>query len=165
MIPWANRVNELMSRPEYKKVVESLANIHADKGYKVLTVCDRTEFLEDMHNRTLDRSVLVIGTTKDRDGQHKLLKENERDILWGAISIYKEGISENYLSCLILGTPINNDPMLKQLIGRILRLHPGKLTPLIIDIVLKGVTARKQAATRAGRYARKGYIVRLLDLS
>ena len=94
MIPWANRVNELMSRPEYREIVESLANIHADKGYKILAVCDRTEFLEDMHNRTLDRSVLVTGSTKDRDAQHKLLREEERDILWGAISIYKEGISE-----------------------------------------------------------------------
>ncbi len=165
MIPWANRVNELMSRPEYREIVESLCNTYADKGHKVLLVCDRTEFLEDMHNRMLDRSVLVTGNTVNRDEQHKLLRKNERDILCGAISIYKEGISENYLSCLILGTPINNDPMLKQLIGRVVRKYPEKLTPVIIDIVLKGATARRQAATRAGRYARKGYTVKLLDLS
>ena len=165
MIPWANRVNELMSRPEYRDLVEALCNTYADKGHKVLLVCDRTEFLEDMHQRMLDRSTLVIGTTKDRDEQHKLLRENERDVLCGAISIYKEGISENYLSCLVLGTPVNNDPMLKQLIGRVIRKHPGKPTPVIIDIVLKGATARRQAATRAGRYARKGYTVKLLELT
>lgn len=165
MIPWANRVNELMSRPDYRELVVKLANVHADKGHKVLVVCDRTEFLEMGHQRTLDRSVLVTGNIDDRDKQHKELREDEKDILWGAISIYKEGISENYLSCLILGTPINNDPMLKQLIGRILRLWEGKPTPLIIDIVLKGATARRQAATRAGRYVKKGYKVRLLDLT
>lgn len=165
MIPWANRVNELMARPDYKELVTSLAEKFADKGHKVLAVCDRTEFLEDSHYRTQDRSVLVTGETKNRDEQHRLLREDERDILWGAISIYKEGISENYLSCLILGTPVNNDPMLKQLIGRVIRKHPNKLTPVIIDIVLKGATARKQAATRAGRYARKGYKVTLIDLT
>jgi superfamily II DNA or RNA helicase len=165
MIPWANRVNELVDRPEYRELVQTLANVHADKGHKVLVVSDRTEFLEDMHNRTLDRSVLVTGSTKDRDEQHRLLREDECDILWGAISIYKEGISENYLSCLILATPVNNDPMLKQLIGRILRKWPNKLTPLIIDIALKGTTAKKQAATRAGRYSRKRYMIKLLDLA
>lgn len=168
MIPWANRVNELMARPEYRELVEALANNYADKGHKVLVVSDRTEFLEDMHQRTLDRSVIVTGEVKsveERDARHTLLRENERDILWGAISIYKEGISENYLSCLILATPINNDPMLKQLIGRVVRKWPDKPTPVIIDIVLKGATARRQAATRAGRYARKRYTVKLLDLS
>ena len=165
MIPWANRVNELMSRPEYREIIEALCNTYADKGHKVLLVCDRTEFLEDMHQRLLDRSVLITGETKNRDELHNLLRNEERDILCGAISIYKEGISENYLSCLILGTPINNDPMLKQLIGRVVRKYPGKITPVIIDIMLKGATARRQAATRAGRYARKGYTVKLLELT
>ena len=86
-------------------------------------------------------------------------------ILYGAISIYKEGISENYLSCLVLGCPINNDPLLEQLIGRIQREHPEKLTPIIIDIILKGATAKKQARNRAGHYMRKGYKVTHLDLS
>lgn len=165
MIPWANRVNELVDRPEYLDLVSSLAERHADLGHIVLVVSDRTEFLDRCHNRSGDRSVMIVGTTKDRDEKHQLLRNKERDILYGAISIYKEGISENYLSCLVLGAPINNDPLLEQLIGRIQREYPNKLTPLIIDIVLKGATARKQAATRAGRYMREGYKVTLIDLS
>jgi superfamily II DNA or RNA helicase len=165
MIPWANRVNELVDRPEYLDLVTALAEKHADIGHMVLVVSDRVEFLDRCNNRSADRAVMVYSQTKNRDEIHQLLANRERDILYGSISIYKEGISLNYLSCLVLATPVNNDPLLKQLIGRVQREHPGKLTPLIIDIVLKGATAKKQAKNRAGHYIRQGYKVTHIDLS
>jgi superfamily II DNA or RNA helicase len=165
MIPWANRVNELVERPEYLELVTRLAEDHANIGHKVLLVSDRTEFLEKCAYKCGDRAALIIGSTKDRDELHNELRNDMRDILCGALSIYKEGISEEYLSCLVLGAPINNDPLLEQLIGRIKRKYPNKMTPLVIDIVLKGATARKQAAARAGHYMRNGYKVTLLDLT
>jgi superfamily II DNA or RNA helicase len=165
MIPWANRVNELCDRPEYVDLVTSLANRMADLGHMVLVVSDRTEFLDRCNNRSGDRSIMIIGTTKDRDELHQELERKERDILYGAISIYKEGISLNFLSCLILGAVINNDPLLEQLIGRVQREHPGKLTPVLVDIVLKGATAKKQSRNRAAYYIRNGYKVTHLDLT
>jgi len=165
MIPWANRVNELVDRPEYLDLITAVANRMADLGHMVLLVSDRTEFLDRCNNRLGDRSVMIIGPTKNRDELHKELKREERDILCGAISIYKEGISLDFLSCLILGAPTNNDPLLEQLIGRILRIYPDKLTPIIVDIILKGATAKKQARTRAAHYMRNGYKITHLDLS
>lgn len=165
MIPWANRVNELVDRPEYLDLITSLANRMADIGHMVLLVSDRTEFLDRCNNRLGDRSVLVTGDTKNRDEIHQLLYNREVDILNGAISIYKEGISLNFLSCLILGAPTNNDPLLEQLIGRILRLDKGKLTPIVVDIILKGNTGKRQARNRAAHYIRNGYKVTHIDLS
>ena len=131
----------------------------------VLLVSDRTEFLERCGEVCGDRAAVVTGQTKERDAVHQLFRKHEKDILCGAISIYKEGISENYLSCLILGAPVNNDPLLEQLIGRIQRIYPNKLTPLIVDLVLQGATAKKQSAARAALYAREGYKVTLIDLT
>lgn len=165
MIPWANRVNELVDRPEYLDLVTSISERFADLGHSVLTVSDRTEFLDRCNNRSGDRSVMVIGPTKDRDAQHKLMEDKECDILYGGINIYKEGISLNYLSCLVLGAVINNDPLLKQLIGRIQRIYPDKLVPIICDIILKGATAKKQARNRAAHYIREGYKVTHIDLT
>lgn len=165
MIPWANRVNELVDRPEYLDLVTSLANRMADIGHMVLLVSDRTEFLDRCNNRLGDRSVMVTGATKNRDEIHQILYNREADILNGAISIYKEGISLNFLSCLILAAPTNNDPLLEQLIGRILRIDDNKLTPIIVDIVLKGATAKKQARNRAAHYIRHGYKITHIDLS
>jgi superfamily II DNA or RNA helicase len=164
MIPWANRVNELVERPEYADLISSLSDRFADLGHSVLTVSDRTEFLDRCCNRSGDRSVVIIGPTKERDELHNQLERKERDILYGSISIYKEGISLDFLSCLILAAPINNDPLLEQLIGRVQRNYPDKLTPVIVDVVLKGTTARKQSQTRAGRYIREGYKVTHIDL-
>lgn len=165
MIPWANKINELCDRPEYVDLISSISERFADMGHIVLTVSDRTEFLDRCTNRSGDRSVMIIGPTENRDELHTLLRNKERDILYGAISIYKEGISEEYLSCLVLSCPINNDPLLEQLIGRIQRIHPDKLIPVIVDIVLKGATAKRQARNRAAHYIRKGYKVTHVDLN
>lgn len=165
MIPWANKVNELCDRPEYLDLVTSISERFADLGHSVLTVSDRTEFLDRCVNRSGDRAVMIIGTTEDRDLLHEELRRKEKDILYGSISIYKEGISLDFLSCLVLGAPTNNDPLLEQLIGRIQRVYKGKLTPIIADIVLKGATAKKQSQTRAAHYIRHGYKVTHVDLS
>jgi superfamily II DNA or RNA helicase len=165
MIPWANKVNELCDRPEYLDLVTGLAEQFADKGHLVLVVSDRTEFLDRCTNRSGDRSVMIIGSTEERDALHEEIERKERDILYGSISIYKEGISLSYLSCLIFAAPINNDPLLEQLIGRVQRTYPDKLTPIIIDIILKGTTAKRQAQNRARHYIRQGYKVTHIDLS
>ena len=68
----------------------------------------------------------------------------------------------NNLSCLILGTPINNDPLLTQLIGRVIRKDENKKSPKIVDIHLKGNTARKQASNRIGYYMKQGYEIKQL---
>lgn len=165
MIPWANKVNELVSRPEYLDLVVSTANSFANKGHKVLIVSDRVEFLDRCQNILEERSVLVTSQTKNRDELHEELKLGNKDILNGSISIYKEGVSLNYLSCVILAAPINNVHLLDQLSGRIMRIYPDKLQPVIVDIVLKGNTARNQARTRAGFYISKAWKILYADIT
>jgi superfamily II DNA or RNA helicase len=57
----------------------------------------------------------------------------------------------------MVGTPINNEPLLTQLVGRVIRKQKGKRDPVIIDIHLKGNTARKQASNRVGFYMKQGW--------
>jgi superfamily II DNA or RNA helicase len=85
-----------------------------------------------------------------------------KNILFGTQSIFSEGISLNELSCLVLGTPVNNEPLLTQLIGRVVRKLDGKRQPVIVDINLKGKTASRQANARMGYYIREGYEVAVL---
>ena len=89
----------------------------------------------------------------------KAYKKNygDKEILFGTQAIFSEGISVNALSVLILGTPINNEPLLTQLIGRVIREQEGKPTPAIVDIHLKGNTARTQASNRMGYYMKQGW--------
>jgi len=111
-----------------------------------------------------DNAICVTGEVSHAD-REKLIKEilnGTKKILFGTQAIFSEGISVNNLSCLILGTPINNEPLLTQLIGRVIREQEGKQQPKIVDIHLKGNTAKKQASNRMGYYMRQGYNIRQL---
>ena len=83
--------------------------------------------------------------------------KGEKNVLYGTQAIFSEGISVNTLSCLVLATPINNEPLLTQLIGRVIRKLDGKRRPVVIDIHLKGKTAQRQASNRMGYYMKQGY--------
>ena len=164
---WANRVTELeVYSKEYKNLIVELADAAANKGHKVLVVASRTEFLHTCAEMTKNPSVCITGLIRDMKERNSLLEKigtGEANICWGTVSIFSEGISQSALSCIILATPINNKPMLTQLIGRIIRLKEGKRTPLIIDIELKGSQSTKtQLNNRKAHYLQNGYVIQRL---
>jgi len=163
-IPWANRVTHLTNNEEYRHLVALLAATYAKRGHKVLIVSDRVSFLQACAELTGDAAVCIVGKidSEERERLQNQIISGEKTSLYGTLSIYKEGISVNPLSCLILATPINNDPMLEQLIGRIKRTYPNKLTPVVVDIHWKGKTAMRQASNRVAYYMKQGYKIRAL---
>ena len=130
----------------------------------MLVVSDRVHFLKVCAELVGERSICVTGEVshEDRDVYLNEIRSGKKDILFGTQAIFSEGISVNNLSCLILGTPINNEPLLTQLIGRVIRKEEGKQEPVILDIHLKGNTARKQASNRMGHYIKQGYDIKQL---
>ena len=90
------------------------------------------------------------------------IKYGSKNVLYGTQAIFSEGISLDNLSCLILGTPINNEPLLTQLVGRVIREKEGKISPVILDIHLKGNTAKRQASNRMGYYMKQGWEIRYI---
>jgi superfamily II DNA or RNA helicase len=77
----------------------------------------------------------------------------------GSIQLFSEGISVNPLSCVILTTLTSNPITLEQVIGRIMRLHEGKLDPEVMDITFSSYPERKQAEKRIEFYESKGWNV------
>jgi superfamily II DNA or RNA helicase len=165
-IPWANRINDLVSQEEYGKLICFLAATYRKQGHKVLLLSDRVYFLKRVKETLGDHCELITGEVKgeERDKKIQRVKKGEVNILLGTQSIFSEGISVNPLSCLILATPVNNTPLLTQLIGRVVREHPGKQQPVIVDINLLGKTAEKQAKLRLGHYLKEKYEVYFNDM-
>ena len=159
-VDWASRINALAYDWEYQNTMAMLAASYAAKGHKVLLVADRVDFLKACTRLVGDNAVCVTGDVPHEE-RGKLMKQifDDKDVLFGTQSIFSEGISLDCLSCLILGTPVNNEPLLTQLIGRVIRMYDGKPQPVIVDINLYGRTARKQASARRGYYMRQGYEV------
>jgi superfamily II DNA or RNA helicase len=160
-IPWANRINDLVRQEEYGKLICFLAAAYRKQGHKVLLLSDRVYFLKRVKETLGDYCELITGevSLEEREQKIKKVQEGKVDILLGTQSIFSEGISVNPLSCLILATPVNNTPLLTQLIGRVIREHPGKKDPIVVDINLKGKTAEKQAKLRLGHYLQQRYNV------
>jgi superfamily II DNA or RNA helicase len=162
-IPWAKRVNALCNNEEYRHSIAMLAASYAARGHKVLVVSDRVSFLKACADLVGENAVCVTGEVSHEDREKyvsDILYKKEKNILFGTQSIFSEGISVNTLSCLILATPVNNEPLLTQLVGRVIRKHEGKGTPIIVDVHLKGKTATKQAANRMGYYVKQGWRIK-----
>jgi len=159
-MPWALKINELTRNHDYRELISTLATTYAAKGHKVLVVSDRVEFIRYC-TRLIGEDICVDihGQTDGaiRENMDEIMKEKQ--ILFGSQSIFSEGVSVNALSCLILATPINNEPLLTQLIGRIVRLKEGKLSPVVVDINLLGNVAKAQAKNRLIHYIGQGYKV------
>ena len=163
-IPWANRVTKLATDEEYQHTISMLAAAYAARGHKVLVVSDRVSFLKRCAELTGDKAICVTGEVEHED-REKLVDQilyGDAQVLYGTQAIFSEGISVDNLSCLILGTPVNNEPLLTQLVGRVIRKKEGKIDPVIIDIHLKGNTARKQASNRVGFYMKQGWNMKYL---
>jgi hypothetical protein len=157
---WATRVTSLMNDSAYIKWTLDTMKKYCDKGHLALLVSDRTDFLKKV--ASVAGSALIIGETKDRDAQFELLSSGKATSLAGTLSIFKEGISYDPLSMVQLGTPINNDPMLEQVIGRIQRIYPNKLSPVVVDPILLGRTTERQFVNRTGFYMREGFKIEYL---
>ena len=158
-VPWANKVTALARNEEYKHTVSMLAAAYAARGHKVLVVSDRVQFLKQCAELTGESAICLTGEVPHEEREHLIGKvlNGSKNVMFGTQAIFSEGISIDNLSCLILGTPINNEPLLTQLIGRVIRKKDKKLNPVIVDIHLLGNTAKRQASNRVGYYMKQGW--------
>ena len=163
-LPWAKRVNVVAYDESYQRMVAQLASVYAARGHKVLVVSDRVQLLKRCAEFTGDNATCITGELdqETRDAEIEKIRTGELDILYGSQSIFGEGISVNELSTLVLATPINNEPLLIQLIGRIIRKQEGKPQPVVVDIHLKGNTAARQARARSAVYIKQGYDIKVV---
>ena len=154
---WAHRITTLLSDISYIEFIASLALVQANKGHKVLVIADRVQFLNKVSDLIGQRAVSIVGNTDDRAAEIDKIESGKADILCGSRQIFSEGISINCLSCVILATPIANNPTLEQIIGRIMRLSPNKLPPVVIDLHFAGVGIKAQNSQRINLYIEKGW--------
>lgn len=162
--PWVKKINNLLYDGDYQKYVSAIARVQIAKGHKVLIVASRVEFLTNVKELLGEQCVLVTGETtlEERNQIADRIEIGEITCVAGSRQIWSEGISVNPLSSIILADPIANEVLLEQLIGRIMRMAPNKLTPEVIDINFAGYADKKQNNLRLGFYLNKGWIIEAL---
>jgi hypothetical protein len=88
------------------------------------------------------------GTTPagEREAALAAFRAGEIEILCN-VGLFTEGTDLPSISCVILGRPTSSTSLYQQMVGRGLRLHPGKRDCVILDVT--GVTGRHKLATLA----------------
>lgn len=156
---WAIKINKLLYDPDYQELIAIIAAKEIAEGHKVLIIADRVEFLQKVGELIGSECVCIIGeTTLDQRNELKRqIEDGEKSCIAGSRQIFSEGISVNILSCVILAAPMANDSLLEQIIGRIMRMHPAKLDPLVIDMNFSAPSDKRQNKMRKDFYLRKGW--------
>ena len=109
--------------------------------------------------------ILITGETgyEERKELIEQVETGSKMCVAGSRQIFSEGISINRLSCVILAVPTSNPISLEQIIGRIMRLHPDKPDPVVLDLNFSSIAERKQNASRLAFYAGKGWEIKKYD--
>ena len=160
-VTWVEKINHLLYDEDYQKFVAGIANIERSHGHAVLIVADRLEFLKQVKEKIGEDCILITGETSFEE-RKKLIEEVEtgkKMCVAGSRQIFSEGISINRLSCVILAVPSANLVNLEQVIGRVMRQHPEKPIPLVVDIAFSSPVEKRQLGLRTGFYMDKGWKV------
>ena len=154
---WAKQLTKIAGNSKYIELISNKAIEKIQQGRCILILSERLDMLKAL-KKLIPRSVLLVGATKEEDRQ-KILNNVGTDykvIL--TTKIFDEGISCHRLDTLFLTCPHNNFPKLEQRVGRIIREHPDKKVPLVVDFFLKGPIVARQQQKRKEWYIQNGYI-------
>ncbi len=153
---WTKQLTKLGSNDQYLNLIATTARDKISHKRCLLILSERIDMLEKL-NLLIPRSVLLVGSTPAK--QREDILENA-GIKYDAIlttKIFDEGISCHRLDTIMLTCPNNNYAKLEQRIGRILRAHPDKQEPLIVDFWLAGHIVNSQQKSRQEWYQKNNY--------
>jgi superfamily II DNA or RNA helicase len=101
---------------------------------KTVVFSDLLEHLQTLHDLTMGHGVpssdmaFYIGGMKKNEREHAKVKP----IIWATYGMMSTGTDIPWLDCCVLAAPRSN---VAQAVGRILREHPNKKQPMVLDIV------------------------------
>jgi superfamily II DNA or RNA helicase len=159
---WTKKINNLLYDPDYQEFIAKLAKMQIDKGHSVLIIASRVEFLTKVKELLGETCLLVTGNTTDveRDAVKKAINSGTHGAIAGSRQIFSEGVSIDRLSAAILAEPIAQHGLCEQIIGRIMRPWPEKLTPEVFDINYADRPSSKQNNLRLQLYLEKGWQIK-----
>ena len=161
-IPWAVSENMLYDDPKYIDLCKFLVDVSITLGHKTLITANRKAFIHDIVEGTQSNiaSITSDESIEERESYLDAIRAGTLEGIAGTLSIMKEGVSCNNLSCLILTSSTNNKAVVAQVVGRIMRLADNKLPPIVIDITLpESDLGQKHARERLKIYKAEGWVV------
>jgi len=153
---WAKQLNALSANSAYLNLIAEVSIEKIARNRCLLILSERIEMLEQLSER-IPRSVLLVGNTKNNQREEILNNAGTKYSAILSTRIFDEGISCNRLDTLLLTCPGNNYAKLEQRIGRVIRHHPDKQSPLVVDFWLASQIVKQQQLNRLEWYKKQKY--------
>jgi superfamily II DNA or RNA helicase len=129
-------------------------------GRKIIVMSDRLEQLRLLDDLVRARAppettrAFYVGTSTA--AERRLAQE--RQVLFTTYAMSREALDIPALDTLVMATPVG---AIEQVIGRILRRHPGKQAPLVLDVIDPYSVFAGMRWKRRGYYVKQGYANRV----
>jgi len=155
---WSRQINLLAANRDYLNFISQRTIKDVKNNRCVLILGDRVQMLKDLQALIPD-SICLIGESSEETREDVLNNVGPKYRVVLSTKLFDEGISCHRLDTLYLTCPSNNPIKLEQRIGRIIREHPDKQLPLVVDFWLAGAIVNRQQQKRLEWYKQRGYYI------
>ena len=155
-ISFAKLINEISLDKNRNNLIKSIAI--STKGSTII-LSDRVEQLEVLH-KEIPNSIVITGKTKKKDREQGLkdVENGKIRVLLSSYQLAKEGLDLPILENLIMATPIKDDAVVIQSVGRIQRPFDNKVIANVYDLVDNVSTLERFYRKRNSIYKKKGWL-------
>lgn len=157
-MPYPEMINVLISDNRRNEGIISIAAREAACGKSVLILSGRVKHCAELsrmlNTRTIESSILSGST--DRAKRKEILDQFRSGSIQVvcATTIADEGLDISRLECVILATPNMSQSRTIQRLGRLMRPHAGKSTPILYDLVDDSPITKYHHYVRSKAYAK-----------
>lgn len=155
-ISFAKLINELALDKNRNNLIKSIAI--SIKGSTII-LSDRVEQLEQLQ-KEIPNSIVITGKTKKKDREQGLqdVRDGKIRVLLSSYQLAKEGLDLPILENLIMATPVKDEAVVIQSVGRIQRPYENKRIANVYDLIDNVSTLERFYRKRNSIYKKKGWL-------
>lgn len=155
-ISFAKLINEIAREKNRNNLIKSIAI--STKGSTII-LSDRVEQLDYLHTQ-IPNSVVITGKTKKKERKQGLddVGSGKIKTLLASYQLAKEGLDLPILENLIMATPVKDDAVVIQSVGRIQRPYKNKKIANVYDLVDDVSTLTRFYRKRNSIYKKKNWL-------
>ena len=154
-IVFSNLISDLATDYDRNKLIlDLLYKLH---GYTIV-ISERTSQLEYLHKHVAN-SIYINGKTpkKQREKQIEEFRQGKHKVLFATYSLVAEGLDIPILENLIMASPVKDERLVVQAIGRCQRPSDGKTIANVYDLVDDVSILDKFKSKRKSVYKKEGW--------
>jgi superfamily II DNA or RNA helicase len=155
-ISFAKLINELSLDKNRNNLLKSI--VISTKG-STIVLSDRVEQLEQLHTM-IPNSIVITGKTKKKDREQGLkdVGDGKIRVLLSSYQLAKEGLDLPILENLVMATPVKDETVVIQSVGRIQRPYGDKKIANVYDLIDNVSTLDRFYRKRNSIYKKKNWL-------